>query len=61
VIASGRNVVLMLPNAPAALGPEAIKSRYQNFFDNPGSKPTGADSLKLVVSCETGHMWKTCW
>lgn len=44
---SGRNVVLMPPNAPAAVGPEAIKSRYQAFFDNPDSKPTGAEKLEV--------------
>jgi ketosteroid isomerase-like protein len=44
---SGRNVVLMPPNIPAAVGPEAIKSRYQAFFDNPGSKPTGAEKLEV--------------
>ena len=37
----------MPPNVPAAVGPEAIKSRYQAFFDNPGSKPTGAEKLEI--------------
>ena len=44
---SGRNVVLMPPNAPAAVGPKTIKSRYQSFFDNPVSKPTGAEKLEV--------------
>ena len=44
----GRNVVLMPPNMPAAVGPDAIKSRYQSFFDNPGSKPTGAERLEVA-------------
>ena len=44
---SGRNVVLMPPSVPAAVGPVAIKSRYQAFFDNPDSKPTGAEKLEV--------------
>jgi ketosteroid isomerase-like protein len=44
---SGRNIVLMPPNASAAVGPEAVKSRYQSFFDSPGSEPTGAEKLEV--------------
>jgi ketosteroid isomerase-like protein len=44
---SGQNVVLMPPNASAAVGSEAIKSRYQSFFDNPASTPTGAEKLEV--------------
>ena len=44
---AGRNVVLMPPNEAAAVGPEAIKGRYQAFFQKSGSKPTGAENLEV--------------
>jgi ketosteroid isomerase-like protein len=43
----GNYGVLMTPNAPAAIGSEAIKSRYQSFFDSPRSKPTGVEKLEV--------------
>ena|SRR5438552_9414823 len=43
----GRYGVIMPPNAPAAVGSEAIKSRYQDLFDNSGSKLTGVENLEL--------------
>ena len=43
----GRYGVMMPPNAPAAVGREAIKSRYQSFFANRGSNLTGVEKLEV--------------
>jgi len=44
---AGRNIVLMPPNESAAVGPEAIKDRYQAYFEKSGSKLKGAESLEV--------------
>jgi len=55
---AGKNVVLMPPNEPAAVGPEAIKGRAtrltsRNLILNRRARRTS----KQMVTCETGRTW----
>jgi ketosteroid isomerase-like protein len=38
----------MPPNMPAAIGREAIKSRYQGFFDNPPPDSIRMERLEVI-------------